>query len=929
MKTDDKLVMSLWAKKKESDGQLYWLSLKQHLLDTMNVSRWLWKYWLSESQRRLCINSLCSTDSDSNIALNLAAFLGAIHDIGKATPAFQIKKGFRRSNRLDEMILSNLEQSGFSELGSLCLADPDMSRHSIAGEYLLKNRFNVREDIVSIIGAHHGKPDDDVCSVNDQSAYSANYYQNEKNTTIQNRWKNVQSSIFNWAMNITSFEDVQQLPKISKPVQVIYSGLLIMADWIASNCDYFPLVPLESGSSFDINNDERFEKGIQLWCKNLPFQIHNNPDVENLFRWRFGFEPRDFQRVVYRTTSEIKDPGILIIEAPMGLGKTEAMLVASEILALKSGSSGLFFGLPTQATSNGMFGRIHAWLKDLTGRYGVTQSLRLCHGKAALNEEMSKLLRESSIQDINIDDTENGCVFVNEWFAGRKKTALDDFVVGTVDGFLRCALKQKHLALRHLGFSKKVVIIDEVHAYDTYMQQYLVEAIKWMGAYGVPVILASATLPKDKRKSLILAYLRGKGFKSRDIVFNENISGNSYPLITYTEGKEVKEETNFNNTGDKTVVLKKLNEEELLCRVEELLEGGGVIGIIVNTVKKAQILGRDLKNHFGNDTVVILHSAFIATDRIVKESNLLDMIGKNGNRPERKIIIGTQVIEQSLDIDFDVLITDLCPVDLLLQRLGRLHRHERKRPDKHKNPVVYVMGTSDSFDFEKGSEVIYGKFYLIRTQCYLPDIICIPSDIPNLVNKVYGMDHPDFSDELNAIYQESIIMNNNDVKNKIDKAMTYCIDDPVSFINPARNNLIGWLKNLNNSDSEEMANAQVRDIRESVEVIALKTVGGGYGTFKNRVDVSKLICDESIAKDLAKDTIRIPYYVTCNRGVSATIKELEEYNRQKLNDWHKYSWLKGSLGIIFDENGCFEINGIKLKYDDEFGLREEISDGEV
>lgn len=927
MGTDDKLVMSLWAKKKEFEGKLYWLSLKQHLLDTMNVSKWLWKNWLSESQRRFCTSSL--TDADSNIALNLAAFLGAIHDIGKATPAFQTRKGFKTSNHLDEKIIVSLQNAGFEKLHNLSLADPDRSHHSTAGEYLLKNTFMVGDDISSIVGAHHGKPDDDICSVNDQSAYSANYYQDEIDTAIQDKWKYVQSHLFNWALSITSFKNVQQLPNISKPAQVVYSGLLIMADWIASNSDYFPLIPLESNDSQEINSNERFEIGIRLWSKNSPFQIENISDVEDLFMSRFGFKPRHFQRTVYRIAKEIKNPGILVVEAPMGLGKTEAMLVASELLAQKNGSSGLFFGLPTQATSNGMFGRVHAWLKKLTEINVARQSLRLCHGKSSLNEEMNKLLNASSIQDINIDDTNHGCVFVNEWFAGRKKANLDDFVVGTVDGFLSCALKQKHLALRHLGFSKKVVVIDEVHAYDTYMQQYLEKSIRWMGAYGVPVILASATLPQDKRKSLILAYLRGKGFKGRDLVFPEDISGNNYPLITYTDGQEVKCETDILNTENKTVAVKRLNKDEFLFRIEELLECGGVIGIIVNTVKKAQTLGKELKERFGSETVVILHSAFIVTDRILKESNLLDMIGKNGKRPERKIVIGTQVIEQSLDIDFDVLVTDLCPVDLLLQRIGRLHRHERKRPYKHVNPVVYVMGTSDSFDFEKGSVQVYGKFYLIRTQYFLTDRICIPSDISKLVNKVYGVEEPDLSDELNNIYRESNIRHSDDVKNKTDKAKIYCIDNPASVINPSKNNLIGWLKNLNNADSEEMANAQVRDIRETVEVIAVKKIGRGYGTFRSSVDVSDLIGNEQIARKIAKSTIILPYYVICKKGVSATITELEKYNRENLSEWRKSPWLRATLGIVFDENGCFEVNGIMLRYDDEFGLREEISDGEV
>ena len=222
MQADDKLVTSLWAKKKECEGQLYWLSLKQHLLDTMNVSRWLWMYWLSDSQRRFCISSL--SNHDSKTALNLVAFLGAIHDIGKATPAFQIRKGFGSSNRLDEKIIEALQNAGFEGLHNLSLADPNKSLHSRAGEYLLKNTFQVGEDIVSIVGAHYGKPDDDMCSVNEQSAYLANYYQDEKNTTIQERWKNVQSTIFNWALRITSFESVLHLPKISAGLSRLSGG---------------------------------------------------------------------------------------------------------------------------------------------------------------------------------------------------------------------------------------------------------------------------------------------------------------------------------------------------------------------------------------------------------------------------------------------------------------------------------------------------------------------------------------------------------------------------------------------------------------------------------------------------------------------------------------------------------------------------------
>ena len=921
----EKLVMSLWAKKEDRLGQLLWLPLKQHLLDTMNVSRWLWENWLSDSQRKFCIKSISSATYES--ASNLAAFLGAIHDIGKATPVFQTQKRFHNKDELSLKLIENLENAGFVGISSLVLISPQKTHHALAGEYLLKKEFNLRDDIGSIVGAHHGKPIDSLLSLEEQAAYPINYYQSDKDTITIERWKLVQREIFNWALENSGFDSVEQLPIISKSAQVFYSGLTIMADWISSNSDYFPLINIGSESISD--SDTRSKDGIKLWGEHLPLLLPRYPPMEEIFVSRFGFEPRDFQKIVYQTLNLIQNPGIIILEAPMGLGKTEAALVASEILAAKTGSSGLFFGLPTQATSNGMFNRVHDWLKNIIKEYGISQSIRLCHGKAALNEEMNSLINKASPKSINVDEKLNGSVFVNQWFSGRKKTALDDFVVGTVDNFLLSALKQNHLALRHLGFSKKIVVIDEVHAYDAYMQQYLYEAVKWMGAYGVPVILTSATLYQTTRKKLISSYLRGMGVKKiRDVVFPKEMSGDGYPLISYTDGLNVKVETGFYNIEDKLIHIKSINEEELLNRLSVMIDRGGVVGIIVNTIKKAQDLGKRCKDFFGNDVVEILHSAFIATDRITKEMSLLCTVGKFGKRPERKIIIGTQVIEQSLDIDFDVLITDLCPIDLLLQRIGRLQRHNRKRPDAHSEPIVYVMGFDENFNFDIGSETIYGKYLLIRTQYYLPETIRIPSDIPHLINKVYDTCELELSGELLRTYQESRNKNYAENDKKGSKAKTYLVQSPIP-IGSERTDLIGWLNNSNNCDSEELEIAQVRDIKETVEVIAVKKVGDGYGTFENNIDVSKQINEPRVAKEVAKQTIRLPYFVSVKGGVSKIIEDLEKYNSTNLREWQEQSWLKGSLGIIFDENGRFVINGIQLKYDSEFGLREEINYGEV
>lgn len=924
----EKIFWAKKAKKESGSDQLLWLPLTVHLEDTMNVSRWLFVNWLSESQRELCIQGLrgCGNRKDvtTDLACDLAAFLGGIHDIGKATPAFQAKKGFNNSQILDDELLYKLERAGFLGISDVEFSEAAYSMHALAGEVILK-KFRAKDDIGSIVGGHHGKPIDSLLKLYDQGAYYAkNYFQSDDpNSPIYRKWYSAQKNIFEWALSENGFSCAENLPEITKPAQVIYEGLLIMADWIASNTEYFPLIDIDEDAPEDSNS--RCRSGLARWSKSKALKINPCQGKYKLFNKRFGseekeFSPNAFQNAVYDTTDSIEEPGIMILEAPMGLGKTEAALVAAELFMAKTGSSGLFFGLPTQATSNGMFSRVESWLESFTEDYDASQSIRLSHGKAALNDDMNKL--KSYAKQINADGPIDEGVFVNEWFSGRKKAMLDDFVVGTVDVFLLSALKQKHLALRHLGFSKKVVIIDEVHAYDAYMQQYLERAISWMGAYGVPVILVSATLPSEKRKSLVKAYLGGMGV-NRDICFPDDLgSTENYPLITYTDGKEIKVRTNP-KTKEKKIRAEITDESKLIGTISELLKNGGVLGIVVNTVKRAQKFGRMCKAEFGDDLVEILHSSFIAADRVKKETDLVNMIGKDGVRPEKKIVIGTQVIEQSLDIDFDVMITDLCPIDLLLQRAGRLHRHNIGRPVGLEDPVLYVMGTNRMFKFDRGSKMVYGNYLLIRTQYYLPDIIHIPADIPVLIRKVYGEEEPALEPPLMEVYEKSITRHRIEIEKKEARAQVFRLDRPKQG-----KNLIGWLKNMDDPKTEETAAAQVRDVHESIEVIAVKKSGTGYGTFNDGTDISGIVSEPGIAKELAKQTIRIPDHIVQRAGVADTIKALEEYNCRELREWQDQPWLKGELGIIFDENGCFELNGKLLKYDNEYGLSE-VKDEEI
>ncbi len=927
-----------WAKKEEKNAHFAWLPLAQHLEDTKKISGLLWEHWLSESQRKQITESLEGTGEES--AKNLVQFLGAVHDIGKATPAFQHACGIQMSPDLDAVLWERLEREGFSDFSSLNLISAKYSHHSIAGQRLLSS-FGVKEDIASIVGGHHGRPIDNMELCDNQKSFSKNYFQNENSKDpIHQKWEREQRAVFEWALETSGFSQVGDLPEVKQPAQVILSGLLIMADWIASNTAYFPLMPIDCLAIE--NQHKRLSDAWGKWSVRQNWDPHSSYNVlnlysrvEDLYRKRFGFEhPRNMQKEFAEIIKQTKNPGIFILEAPMGEGKTEAALAAAEILAWKTGASGIFFGLPTQATSNGVFPRIEQWLEQLSCDDPELENSyrpRLVHGKSALNQSVNLPPAEEMAENIDVDGSNDGSVLINEWFSGRKTANLDDFVVGTIDQFLMLALKQKHLALRHLGFSKKVVIIDEVHAYDAYMSQYLYRAVTWMAAYGVPVIILSATLPADKRQELALSYLKGAGW-DQEIQREQGLKTDAYPLITYTDGKQIVQFDAFEQNSGKEVEISRLQEEDLQQLIENLYARGGVIGIIVNTVRRAQELARKCIEQVGHEGVELLHSRFISTDRIAKEKELLRMIGKGADRPEKKIIIGTQVIEQSLDIDFDVLVTDLAPMDLLIQRAGRLHRHtETKRPDYHKKPVLYVLGSDRELNFEEGAKSVYGSYLLARTQYFLPEKISLPEDISRLVQKVYTEDiSVSFEGELQSKYEEMKKDHIALLHSKKKKANTYRINKPAYMKRRKGNSLIGWLSNTHPNESEERAYAQVRDSTETIEVIALKKIGSGYGVFGSNVDISGRINEPELAKDLARHTVPLPQVLSASYRVDHTIQALEQYNYETLQSWQEQPWLKGTLGIIFDHANQFTLNGYSLFYDLEYGLSYEgVRDGNI
>ena len=253
--------------------------------------------------------------------------------------------------------------------------------------------------------------------------------------------------------------------------------------------------------------------------------------------------------------------------------------------------------MPTQATANGIFPRLVKWAEKLDTEDIL--SIRLAHGSADLNEVYRSMF--SGHGDVEEDAEEP--LIVHPWFEGNKQALLADFVVGTVDQLLLGSLKQKHIMLRHLGISGKIVIIDECHAYDAYMNGYLDRMLEWLGKYGTPVIILSATLPVERRSELIDAYL-GK-YKGEKKNWRSN---RCYPLLTWTNGGEVFQKELETDTSEKRVQIKKISEEDLGTFLKEQLKSGGCAGIIVNTVRKAQTLWRMIREQLPEKRVMLIHA---------------------------------------------------------------------------------------------------------------------------------------------------------------------------------------------------------------------------------------------------------------------------------------------------------------------------------
>lgn len=558
------------------------------------------------------------------------------------------------------------------------------------------------------------------------------------------------------------------------------AGLAVLADWLGSDQRQFsyrtevmPLVDYWREIALPIA--ERVVRSAGL--THVPVRYHDRPfDLFDYLK-----EPTPLQQLA--ADIELDDgPQLFMLEDVTGAGKTEAALILVYRLMQQGRAQGFYFGLPTMATANQMYRRVGSVYRKLYS-LEATPSLILAHGARHLVEQ-SVVQQGSPPGDRNYQYGEHSAGSqCSAWLAdNRKKALLAQVGVGTLDQALLGVLPVRHQSLRLLGLAGKVLVADEVHAYDPYMRKLLAALLRAHASQGGSAILLSATLPADMRDELATAFLSGRGSVQEEIPQDMR-----YPLVTHVHHGVSAYACATRPSVQRTVRVQWLHDEaSVLELIRAQAQQGRSICWIRNTVDDARRAFAALNGvSAAFSGVTLFHSRYAMGDRLDIEEGVLARFDKASTQAVRagQVLAATQVVEQSLDLDFDVMISDLAPVDLLIQRAGRLHRHIRDAngnpaaQESRPAPVLHILAPRPVQDpapnwyselFPRGSFVYpdVGRLWLTQQALTAAGAIASPGQpgeaagVRALVEAVYGEHGASIPDALLAATrkQEGVVL---------------------------------------------------------------------------------------------------------------------------------------------------------------------------
>src|SRR5579883_100323 len=433
-------------------------------------------------------------------------------------------------------------------------------------------------------------------------------------------------------------------------------------------------------------------------------------------------------------------------------------------------------------------------------------------------------------------------VIARKWFTQKNHAMLSEYGVGTVDQALLGVLRVRHHFVRLFGLGNRTVVLDEIHAYDTYTSTLIEALIDWLRRLGSSAVLLSATLPRSQRMRLLQAYSAAP--PERDV---------PYPRITVATRSGQAQSARIPVEGERVIQIHSIPRDidELAEAAARLVNTGGCVACIVNTVDRAQRLYQRLargaaichngipvgRNH-GDAQVYLFHARFPSDERRAREELVLRLFGKDGYekpcRPSAAILVATQVVEQSLDLDFDAMISDLAPIDLLVQRAGRLHRFDslklagwgRARPEAHREARFFVAGLEATVSNLEGWDRVYSPYVVLRTWCALRGRrkVVVPADVQELIEQVYGDGPLDVPDGAREQFEGARRRDVEEMRRQKEWARGVAVRNGKDLLKPPADALSAL--RLEDDEEQESQVPLTRYGEPSVSVVPLHRIGG-------------------------------------------------------------------------------------------------------
>jgi len=668
-----------------------------------------------------------SPKSDAEAVL---LFLITLHDIGKLSRTFQ-----------------SIEPSLYPEavLGENA---PRMSldpHHGVAGLHLFEALLKKRTDLpfmswprswfialIAPIVGHHGRPVRTSDTILGSQVFGSGCLD------AASRFIDLTQSLFAPPPSL-----VQPNPDALRRWSWRLCGFVVLADWIGSNQRWFPYYDPEEGLTPTAYIEDRRARAAdalrQAGLLLKPISAAND------YQALTGQKHKPSPVQAFAEQVPLADgPNLVLIEDMTGSGKTEAALVLAHRMMAAGKGRGLFMALPTMATADALYGRLGGIYRRLFVT-GASPSLVLAHGAAKLHPGFTSSVLPVDRAELATEEgheSDRSSAACAAWIAdSRKRAFLADVGVGTIDQAFLTVLPAQYQSLRLHGLAERVLIVDEAHAYDSYMGEELERLLQFQAGLGGSAIVLSATLPKTKRQALIDAFASG-----HDNAVAETTK-TDYPLVSVAVSGQLQEEplATRPDLPRQLTVGRCRNEAAAIQHIQEAVAAGAAVAWVRNSVDDVVDALKRLRAEAVDATM--FYARFAMGDRLEVEKDVIRRFGKK-SRDRAGMLVATQVIEQSLDLDFDLLVSDLAPIDLLLQRAGRLWRHTRPdRPIAGPKLLVVSPDPVDAPDedwyeqaFPRGAYVYrdHALLWLTARILFARESWQIPEDVRHLIETVYG-----------------------------------------------------------------------------------------------------------------------------------------------------------------------------------------------